>query len=281
MPLPRFDRLAPEVRAAILAVARSHFARDGRDGASFNRIIADAGISKTSAYHYFDGKDDLFAAVAADTAARVLAVLGPWQPVEAAEELWDRLATGTERLLEHLRGHPDDRAVLAAAAPGAGQEDPWIAAMVADGVRIGLIDAGPGLELITAATAAVIGVADARELRQPEAVELRQPETGGLRQPETGGLRQAEAGGLRQAEAGGLRQAEAGGLRQAEAGGLRQPEAGGLRQGGAGGLGQGEAGGLRQSGVGEPSRGGGREVRPAGGHGELRVLLERLWAVRR
>jgi AcrR family transcriptional regulator len=265
MPLPRFDRLAPEVRAAILAVARSHFARDGRDGASFNRIIADAGISKTSAYHYFDGKDDLFAAVAADTAARVLAVLGPWQPVEAAEELWDRLATGTERLLEHLRGHPDDRAVLAAAAPGAGQEDPWIAAMVADGVRIGLIDAGPGLELITAATAAVIGVADARELRQPEAVELRQPEAVELRQPEAVELRQAETGGLRQPEAGGL----------------RQPEAGGLRQGGAGGLGLGEAGGLCQSGVGEPSRGGGREVRPAGGHGELRVLLERLWAVRR
>jgi TetR/AcrR family transcriptional regulator of autoinduction and epiphytic fitness len=249
MPLPRFDRLAPEVRAAILAVARSHFARDGRDGASFNRIIADAGISKTSAYHYFDGKDDLFAAVAADTEARVVAVLGAWQPVDAADELWDQLATGTGRLMEHLREHPDDRAVLAAAAPGTGQDDPWIAAMVADGVRIGLIDAGPGLELITAATAAVIGVADARELRQPEAVELRQAETGGLR--------------------------------QAEAGGLRQPETGGLRQGGAGGLGQGEAGGLCQSGVGGPSRAGGREVRPAGGHGELRVLLERLWAVRR
>ncbi|GIE31339.1 hypothetical protein Ait01nite_043840 [Actinoplanes italicus] len=165
MPLPRFDRLSPESRAAILAVARSHFARDGRDGASFNRIIADAGISKTSAYHYFDGKDDLFAAVAADTAGRVLAVLGPWEPVDGAGELWERLADGSRRLLGHLREHPDDRAVLAADAPDAGQGDPWIAAMVADGVRIGLIDAGPGIELLTAATAAVIGVADARALQ--------------------------------------------------------------------------------------------------------------------
>jgi AcrR family transcriptional regulator len=164
VPLPRFDRLSSEARAAILAVARSHFARDGRDGASFNRIIADAGISKTSAYHYFDGKDDLFAAVAADTAARVLAVLGPWQPVGGAGELWERLADGTRRLLDHLRECPDDRAVLAVAAPAAGQDDPWIAAMVADGVRIGLIDAGPGIELLTAATAAVIGVADSRVL---------------------------------------------------------------------------------------------------------------------
>ncbi|MEU4622768.1 helix-turn-helix domain-containing protein [Actinoplanes sp. NPDC023801] len=167
MPLPRFDRLAPESRAAILAVARTHFARDGRDGASFNRIIAAAGISKTSAYHYFDGKDDLFAAVAADTAARVLAVLGPWQPVRTADELWDRLADGTARLLEHLRQNPDDRAVLAAAAPAAGTDDPWITALVADGVRIGLIDATPGVELITAATAAVVGVADTWALRRP------------------------------------------------------------------------------------------------------------------
>jgi AcrR family transcriptional regulator len=210
VPLPRFERLAPGNRAAILAVARSHFARDGRDGASFNRIIADAGISKTSAYHYFDGKDDLFAAVAADTAARVTAVLGPWQPVRTGDELWARLADGSGRLLAYLREHPDDRAVLAAAAPGAGpggpglaapgagpggpalaapgagpggpgfgapgagQGDGWIAALVADGVRIGLIDAGPGIELITAATAAVIGVADARALHRPdEPVPLR------------------------------------------------------------------------------------------------------------
>jgi AcrR family transcriptional regulator len=167
MPLPRFDRLAPDARAAILAVARSHFARDGRDGASLNRIIADCGISKTSAYHYFDGKDDLFAAVAGDTAARVLAVLGPWKPVRTADDLWEQFAAGSARLSGHLREHPDDRAVLAAAPPAPGQGGEWIAAMVADGVRIGLIDAGPGLELITAATAAVIGVADAQALARP------------------------------------------------------------------------------------------------------------------
>ncbi|WP_433790181.1 TetR/AcrR family transcriptional regulator [Actinoplanes sp. CA-252034] len=204
MPLPRFDRLAPEARAAILAVARAHFARDGRDGASLNRIIADAGISKTSAYHYFDGKDDLFAAVAADTTARVVAALGPWTPVRTADELWKQLSAGSARLSGHLREHPDDRAVLAAgppapgpsapgpsgpgpsapgpsapgpSAPGPsapGQDGGWIAAMVADGVRIGLIDAGPGVELITAATAAVIGVADARALERPdEEIPLR------------------------------------------------------------------------------------------------------------
>ena len=167
MPLPRFDRLPPGARAAILAVARDHFARDGRDGASFNRIIAAAGISKTTAYHYFDGKDDLFAAVAADVAGRTLAVLGSWPEATTADELWDRFADGSRRLLAHLREHPADRAVLAAARPATAEVHPWIAALVGNGVRIGLIDPGPDLELLTAATAAVIGVADARALDRP------------------------------------------------------------------------------------------------------------------
>ncbi|GAA4937940.1 TetR/AcrR family transcriptional regulator [Actinoplanes utahensis] len=167
MPLPRFDRLPPATRAAILAVAREHFARDGRDGASFNRIIADAGISKTSAYHYFDGKDDLFAVVAADAGERVREVLGRWEPVTTPDELWERFTDGAGRLARHLREQPADRAVLAAARPRPGDEDPWISALVADGVRIGLIDPAPGLALITAATVAVVGVADARALERP------------------------------------------------------------------------------------------------------------------
>ncbi|MDI6099990.1 TetR/AcrR family transcriptional regulator [Actinoplanes sp. NEAU-A12] len=167
MPLPRFDRLAPEARAAILAVAREHFARDGRDGASFNRIIADAGISKTSAYHYFDGKEDLFGAVAGDVAARTVAVLGAWPEAATADELWKRLTEGSARLRAHLRNHPGDRAVLAAADRPAGAEDPWITAMVANGVRIGLIDPAPGIAFVTAATAAVIGVADGLALDRP------------------------------------------------------------------------------------------------------------------
>ena len=168
MPLPRFDRLAPDARAAILAVARAHFARDGMDGASFNQIIAAAGISKTSAYHYFDGKGDLFAAVAADVADRTLAALGPWVEVSTPEALWEQVAAGTDRLGAHLREHPDDRAVLAA-APHPGGATPWIDALVGNGVRLGLIDPAPDVELLTSATAAVIGAVDAWALQRTDA----------------------------------------------------------------------------------------------------------------
>lgn len=165
MPLPRFERLAPSSRAAILAVARTHFARDGRD-ASFNQIIADAGISKTSAYHYFDGKDDLLAAVAADATRRTLSALGPWTEVTTEEALWDQVLQGTHRLVSHLRDHPDDRAVLALASPPG--TSPWVEHLVDNGLRLGVIDPHPDVELITLATVAVIGAADTWALNRPD-----------------------------------------------------------------------------------------------------------------
>lgn len=167
MPLPRFDRLTPSTRAAILAVARTHFARDGRDGASFNQIIADAGISKTTAYHYFDSKDDLFAAVVADTTDRTLAALGPWVDVDTTDALWEQLTAGTYRLVAHLREHPDDRAVLAI-APHAKKSNPWIDQLVGNGLRLGAIDPHPDIELITMATVAIIGTVDSWALNLPD-----------------------------------------------------------------------------------------------------------------
>jgi AcrR family transcriptional regulator len=175
MPLPRFDRLAPNVRAAVLAVARTHFARDGKDAASFNQIIADSGFSKTTAYHYFDGKDDLFAAVVADTVGRTLAVLGDWIDVTTADALMEQVADGAHRLAAHLREHPDDRAVLAAAP--AEHTNPWIEQLVGNGLRIGLIDPYPDPELIGMATAAVISTVDTWALHRPGKLDDSLPQT--------------------------------------------------------------------------------------------------------
>ncbi|MFE7132483.1 TetR/AcrR family transcriptional regulator [Streptomyces sp. NPDC057638] len=161
-PLPRFHRQPPERQAAILAVARRHFAEHGPRDASYNKIIEAAGISKTAAYHYFDGREDLLGAVLDDVLARLLDVLGPWTPASGADAFWERLEHGTDALARHLGEHPDD---LALAAEAVAHDESaawlgWFTALVADGQRIGVIRTDLDSGLLVAATAGVLRAAD-------------------------------------------------------------------------------------------------------------------------
>lgn len=165
MPLPRFDRLPAGTRAGILAIARTHFARDGFDAASYNKIIAEAGISKTSAYHYFDGKADLHDAVLADVAARVASVVGDWSPTSDPGAFWSALTSAGRDLLTHLAAHPEDRALLAS-SPGV-DAGAWVVAMVADAVRLRLVREDEH-ELMVALTEAVLGGLDRYALARPD-----------------------------------------------------------------------------------------------------------------
>jgi len=63
MPLPRFEKLDEPRRRSILAAAAEEFGERGFEGASYNRIIERAGISKGAMYYYFADKDDLFQTV--------------------------------------------------------------------------------------------------------------------------------------------------------------------------------------------------------------------------
>lgn len=57
---PRTD--GADTRAAIVDVAREHFADRGYDGTSLRGIARDAGVDPALVHHYFDGKAALFAA---------------------------------------------------------------------------------------------------------------------------------------------------------------------------------------------------------------------------
>lgn len=72
----RFNNLDSRRQEAILAAAGDEFAAHGYGGASLNRIIEAAGISKGSLYYYFDDKADLFASVIEEVVRRVLADAG-------------------------------------------------------------------------------------------------------------------------------------------------------------------------------------------------------------
>jgi AcrR family transcriptional regulator len=61
-------------------VARTEFAESGLEGASYNRIIEKAGLSKGAMYYYFDDKTDLYAAVVDDVQQEMIGEIGPLIP---------------------------------------------------------------------------------------------------------------------------------------------------------------------------------------------------------
>ena len=162
MSLPRFDRLPAVQRAQILGVARREFASDGFEVVSYNQLILKTGISKTSAYQYFDGKNDLFLTVLDDVARRVVRELGAWEPSPDSDSFWSQFVAGSNRLVTHLVANPDDLALMDAAlsrAPG-GEADAWLQSLLADGARLGVIDSPLAPALLASVTAAVFDALD-------------------------------------------------------------------------------------------------------------------------
>lgn len=91
MPRPRFNKLSLEKRERILEAAAKEFAAKGFDGASLNRILAEAGISKGAAYYYFDDKVDLFATTILYYSQELLADVMTDPAQLTAVTFWDEL----------------------------------------------------------------------------------------------------------------------------------------------------------------------------------------------
>ena len=101
MALPRFDKLEPERRDALLQSALEEFVERGYEQASMNQIIARAGVSKGAMYYYFEGKEDLFATLIERQVLEHWQAIGPL-PVEqlTAHTFWDELRQFMLRFME-------------------------------------------------------------------------------------------------------------------------------------------------------------------------------------
>jgi len=170
LPLPRYHRLPEERQQQILRTARGHIARSGASGASYNQIIADCGISKTSAYHYFDGRDDLIAEVTRDSLGRVLDALGPWRPAKTPATFWKRLRGTADNLRDFVAAAPDHLAVLKESyssgtlAMEHGDESSaldWIDALLDNGAALGVVRHDVDRGLLRLATLALFRAIDA------------------------------------------------------------------------------------------------------------------------
>lgn len=85
-------RLSPARRAALAEATVAEFARSGYEGASLNRIIRDAGMSKGSFYHFVGSKSELFDAVVRMLVADARTQWTPPSPSEfGARAFWRRV----------------------------------------------------------------------------------------------------------------------------------------------------------------------------------------------
>ncbi len=92
MPRPRFKKLPAEKRDRILEAAAKEFTAHGYEGASMNKMLDDAGISKGAAYYYFDDKADLYATTVLHYGQEVIANTLFDPDRLTAENFWDEVA---------------------------------------------------------------------------------------------------------------------------------------------------------------------------------------------
>lgn len=106
MPRPRFARLSDQKRERILEAAAKEFAAHGYAGASMNKILDDAGISKGAAYYYFDDKADLFATTVRHYAEELMGDFPFALEDLDAESFWPAIAAGYAQQFAYAQDKP-------------------------------------------------------------------------------------------------------------------------------------------------------------------------------
>jgi AcrR family transcriptional regulator len=106
VPRPRFRKTDPARQAAILAAAAKEFAQVGYEGASLNRILAAAGLSKGAFYYYFDDKADLACTVLLWAYRDIFAMFDRADLPDRARAFWAAIHRLTHDSLERLERVP-------------------------------------------------------------------------------------------------------------------------------------------------------------------------------
>jgi len=184
MPRPRFAKLPDDKRHRILEAAAREFADHGYSGASLNRIIDAAGISKGAAYYYFDDKADLFGAVLAHGREALLPEAGIDIEALDARAFWPTLERSYSTVLERLRDQPWlvtigqllYRRPLAPEPAGLVEAEfaevrRWLHALVLRGQTVGVIRRDVPAELLLVVLMAALEAADRWVVDHPEALE--------------------------------------------------------------------------------------------------------------
>jgi len=190
MPRPRFAKLPDDKRHRILEAAAREFADHGYSGASLNRIIEAARISKGAAYYYFDDKADLFGAVLAHGREALLPETGVDIDALDAGTFWPTLECRYSSVLERLRDQPwlvtigqllyrrplapEPAELVEAEFTGVKR---WLHGLVLRGQTLGVIRRDVPAELLLVVLMAALEAADRWVVDHPETLDPQtQPE---------------------------------------------------------------------------------------------------------
>ncbi len=95
-------------RTHLFAAARTEFAQHGFSQASLNRIISGVGMSKSSFYHYFENKTDLFRQILDQAIAPVLAARDDFDLGALTHETyWPSIQFMTRQMAEMANASPE------------------------------------------------------------------------------------------------------------------------------------------------------------------------------
>jgi AcrR family transcriptional regulator len=112
VPRPSFALLPEDRRRHILDVAAEEFARSGFEGTSYNKLLERLGLGKSSAYHYFDNKRDLFVSVVADCYARYFSGLRTRVLPASRDEFWPFVLEASVEGFDFIVRDPQASAVM-------------------------------------------------------------------------------------------------------------------------------------------------------------------------
>ena len=173
MPLPRFEKLDEPRKTSILDAAADEFGERGFEGASYNRIIERAGISKGAMYYYFADKDDLFRTVLDAALNQWLEEVGFPVGADDAPSFWRACETMYVRSLHFVLRDPRNAALCVGITKARAElaNHPavqllnermleWVGALVGHGQAIGAVREDVPTELLVHSALSLIDAGD-------------------------------------------------------------------------------------------------------------------------
>ncbi|MCA9532828.1 MAG: helix-turn-helix transcriptional regulator, partial [Myxococcales bacterium] len=157
----------------ILDAAADAFGERGFEGASYNRIIERAGISKGAMYYYFADKDDLFRTVLEAASTQWLAEVGFPVGADDAASFWKACETMYVRSLRFVLRDPRNAALCVGITKARAElaNHPavqllnermleWVGALVGHGQAIGAVREDVPTELLVHSALSLIDAGD-------------------------------------------------------------------------------------------------------------------------